>query len=401
MSDFSPRRLPGLDLVRSVAILCVVACHYWPFYDRFPATAPLRFLGPLGVEIFFVLSGFLIGGILLRQAADLSERNGGFQIENAPDFWIRRWFRTLPNYFLFLGISLLFDRPWEGEKTQWQDWLLSPFFLQNFFVYHQAGSFVIAWSLCVEEWLYLLLPLVLAGYTRIVRNPARAALYASVTLIVLPTLLRCTTSGKSWDLGVHRIVIYRIDAIAYGVLLAYSARYRPHLFKLLADQRWALAGSFGLAGLWLLYWARGESWIARGEALAGMKWFLMNVAFFSGLSLTIVPIVAWASRLTRVPWGFRTLTYRTSLYSYSIYLSHLLVLSFANPPLYFAISKLFGEFRGLTFVIIGANLAAIYAFSAVVYHVWEAPMTQLRERFSSIHSVVRITGISESATPRA
>jgi peptidoglycan/LPS O-acetylase OafA/YrhL len=399
MSDFSPRRVAGLDLVRSTAILCVMASHYWPLYERFPAAGPLKFLGILGVEIFFVLSGFLIGGILLRQAAQLSDQGGEFKAANAPDFWARRWFRTLPNYLLFFGAFLLFDQPW--TKNHWGAWALSLFFLQNLIVDLSDGTFGVAWSLCVEEWLYILLPLVLAGYTRAVRNPARAALCAAVTLIAVPTLLRCTTVGKSWDLGVRHVVIYRLDAIAYGVLLAYIARYRAYFFEKVASTQWAFAGALVVAGIWLHSWVYGDDWIAREEARTGIKWFLMSVVFFSALSLAIIPIVAWASRLMIMPRGFRSVVYRTSLYSYSMYLAHLLVFHFANPLLYTAIRGIFGEFRGMTFIMIGANLTVLYGFSAVVYHLWEAPMTRLRERFSSTHPVVRVTGSTEPMAPRA
>jgi peptidoglycan/LPS O-acetylase OafA/YrhL len=399
MSDFSGRRVAGLDLVRSTAILFVVASHYWPLYERFPAAGPLKFLGILGVEIFFVLSGFLIGGILLRQAAEVSDQSGEFKTANAPDFWVRRWFRTLPNYLLFFGTFFLFDQPW--TKNHWGAWALSLFFFQNLFVDLSDGTFGVAWSLCVEEWLYLLLPLVLAGYTRAVRHPARAAFYAAVTLIVVPTLLRCTTVGKSWDLGVRHVVIYRLDAIAYGVLLAYIARYRSKLFERFAGGRWAFAGAVALGGIWLHSWAYGDGWIASGEARTGIKWFLMSVVFFSALSLAIVPIVGWASRLASMPWGLRILVYRTSLYSYSMYLAHLLVFYFANPPLHAVISSIFGEFRGMTFVLIGANLAVLFGFSAVVYHLWEAPMTRLRERFSSTHPTAPAAGSAKPMAPRA
>jgi len=391
MSDFSARRVPGLDLVRSVAILAVVAGHYWPLYERFPQATPLKFLGVLGVEIFFVLSGFLIGGILLRQAAELGNRGGAFKVRNAPGFWVRRWFRTLPNYVLFFIFGLLYDKPW--TNGHWGAWLLSAFFLQNLAVDLSMGTYGVAWSLCVEEWLYILLPLLLAVFTRLARNPAKAALYAATTLIVVPTLLRCTTAGKPWDLGVRHVVIYRLDAIAYGVFLAYLARYHRVIFERLAGRRWAFGGMAALAGIWFFFWARGEGWIARGEAASGIKWFLMSVVFFSALSLAIVPTVAWASRLGTLPWGFRAPAYRTSLYSYSMYLAHPFVFYFATPLLYGAIAGVFGEFHGLTFVVIGATLAALYGTSAFIYHVWEGPMTRLRERFSPTHPPARALGM--------
>ncbi|MCX6953119.1 MAG: acyltransferase [Verrucomicrobia bacterium] len=380
MSDFSARRVAGLDLVRSAAILSVAAGHYWPLYERFPALAPFKFLGVLGVELFFVLSGFLIGGILIRQAAELEGPEGGFQLRHAPGFWMRRWFRTLPNYVLFFIVFLLFDQPW--SKDHWGAWALSTLFLQNLFADWSAGTFGVAWSLCVEEWLYLLLPLLLAWFTSRTKNAGKAALSSALVLIAVPTLLRCTTMGKEWDLGVRHVVVYRLDAIAFGVLLAYVARYRRDLFERIATARWALVGALVVVGAWVFSWRVGSVWIARDEARYGLKWFVMSVLFFPAVNLAIVPIVGWGSRLADVPRGFQTLVYRTSLYSYSMYLAHTLVYYYAGSLIYVAVRSVFGEFRGLTFVMIGLNLIALYGISALVYHVWEAPMTRLRERFA-------------------
>lgn len=383
MSDFSARRVAGLDLVRSAAILSVAAGHYWPIYERFPALAPLKFLGVLGVELFFVLSGFLIGGILIRQAAEIGAKEGGFRVAHAPGFWMRRWFRTLPNYILFFVIFLLYDQPW--SKDHWGAWALSTLFLQNLFVDLSAGTFGVAWSLCVEEWMYLLLPLALAAYTARIKDTGKAALYTAVTLVAVPTLLRCTTVGYEWDLGVRHVVIYRLDAIAFGVLLAYAARYRRTLFERISTAGWACAGAAGLLAASLFFWRVGEAWVEHGEARGGLKWFVMSVLFFPALSVCIMPIVGWSSRLADVPFGFRTIVYRTSLYSYSMYLAHTLVYYYAGSLLYGAISRTFGEFRGLSFVMIGVNLAALYAVSALVYHVYEGPMTRLREKFAPTH----------------
>jgi len=394
MSDFSDRRVPGLDLVRSAAILGVVVSHYWPFYERFSAAAPLKFLGTIGVELFFVLSGFLVGGILLRQAADLGDgKFGGFRFANSPSFWVRRWFRTLPNYVLFFLLFLLYDQPW--VSGHWRAWGLSFFFLQNLFTDLSQGTFGIAWSLCVEEWLYLLLPLALAACTLRTKDSNRAALYSALILIVVPTVLRCFTAGKPWDLGIRHIVIYRLDAIAYGVLLAYLARYRRPVFDALAGDRWALVGITTLIGIWFHWYALGSVWVENGQAGSGFRWFVMSILFFPAMSLAIVPIVAWASRLATIPWGFKRLVYRTSLYSYSMYLGHEFVFYFVHPVLYARVSGLFGEFHGLTFIAAGLDLTAVYVFSAAVYHLWEAPMTRLRERFSSSPTATHISSTTE------
>ena len=99
-------RVFGLDLLRAIAVLMVLSSHAL-FFVRplFPAIQALSLFGYLGVELFFVLSGFLVGGIAIRSF--------GAQPGTADlfGFWVRRWFRTLPNYYLFLGVNLAMAAP--------------------------------------------------------------------------------------------------------------------------------------------------------------------------------------------------------------------------------------------------------------------------------------------------
>jgi len=96
-------RIFGLDVIRTIAILLVLLSHstllLFPENNHISLTA-IRFFGTIGVDLFFVLSGYLIGGLLLRQI-----RNGKTAFKNFMYFWIRRWFRTLPNYILILAFN--------------------------------------------------------------------------------------------------------------------------------------------------------------------------------------------------------------------------------------------------------------------------------------------------------
>jgi len=99
----SETRVFGLDFLRALAILLVLVAHasfmFLPLTHRLEAW---WMLGHLGVELFFVLSGFLIGAILVKQAQAARLRIGRF--------WLRRWLRTLPNYYLLLGINIVIAR---------------------------------------------------------------------------------------------------------------------------------------------------------------------------------------------------------------------------------------------------------------------------------------------------
>src|SRR6185503_5952862 len=91
------KRIFGLDLLRSIAIILVLVTHTVSFLDpqNHYYEIPV-YTGYLGVEFFFVLSGFLIGTILLK----IHYQDTIINFKSIKLFWIRRWFRTLPNYYL-------------------------------------------------------------------------------------------------------------------------------------------------------------------------------------------------------------------------------------------------------------------------------------------------------------
>src|ERR1700757_3678637 len=95
----------GLDVCRAMAILLVMSGHMLQHSSPHPLLAEFGMIGLFGVDLFFCLSGFLIGRILLTEAADWPQahRPGLF------GFWYRRWMRTLPLYFFYLAVSLIYD----------------------------------------------------------------------------------------------------------------------------------------------------------------------------------------------------------------------------------------------------------------------------------------------------
>src|SRR5687767_9357597 len=175
-------RLFGLDVLRAFAILLVLAAHTWPSRQ---AGAWANAFGVLGVELFFVLSGFLIGGILFR----LSERGQLSTWQDLMSFWRRRWFRTLPNYYLFLMLHVAW-RTWvlgfPGViHTNWEHFV----FWQNF-DHGPSYFFAEAWSLAIEEWFYLLFALFLASALFLCRGSRLAWLIVIGLFLIVPAALR-------------------------------------------------------------------------------------------------------------------------------------------------------------------------------------------------------------------
>jgi peptidoglycan/LPS O-acetylase OafA/YrhL len=232
------KRVYGLDVFRAVAIILVVHGH-----GRFMLKGtPLQNFPWIklfdGVELFFVLSGFLIGTILIKLA---EKNNFKLGVSDITVFWKRRWFRTLPNYYLVLFVNVLFVKYSiiDGDLQQYN--LNFLFFLQNFNT-PLVGFFWESWSLSIEEWFYIFLPVSL--FIIVKRIPsAKGVLTVILLLILLPLLYRILHSGENvdpfgWDVNFRKVVLMRLDTIIYGVLAAYIKfyhktfweKYRVHSF---------------------------------------------------------------------------------------------------------------------------------------------------------------------------
>src|ERR1041384_552442 len=163
--DFNPNRVYGLDILRALAILFVIIGHGGYFLPPKAQTINSFFVFD-GVSIFFVLSGFLIGGILIKNL-----ENKTINKRLLLDFWIRRWFRTLPNYLFILvivtALNVLFT---DGFSINY----IKRYFIfsQNLF-YQHPSFFPEAWSLSVEEWFYLLIPVIIFSSILFVKITAK------------------------------------------------------------------------------------------------------------------------------------------------------------------------------------------------------------------------------------
>ncbi len=184
-----------------------------------------------GVELFFVLSGFLIGGILIKIIESNAYR---LSLKDLLTFWKRRWYRTLPLYYVILLANIVFVYlGWSGGDLSQVTYKFL-FFLHNFHSpFH--SFFWESWSLSVEEWFYIILPVLLAILLRLLPSK-KGILLAIALLIVLPLCYRFTQidhnlSGDYWDKSVRKVVIMRLDSIIYGVLAAYVKYYYPRIWN--------------------------------------------------------------------------------------------------------------------------------------------------------------------------
>lgn len=150
----SSQRLSGLDLFRSVAIGLVLIYHASELAQNVPSWLKyLSSFGWAGVDLFFVLSGYLIAGQVFSETSSLNLK------KSLRIFWIKRWYRTLPLYFFMIFMYMVL-KPIAGFPFTDPDPWRFFFFLQNFFA---PKDFVQSWSLCIEEQFYLVFPLLAYG----------------------------------------------------------------------------------------------------------------------------------------------------------------------------------------------------------------------------------------------
>ncbi|QJW93628.1 acyltransferase family protein [Frigoriglobus tundricola] len=336
-------RYPGLDFLRALAIVLVVNCHAVTAFGS-PAEYHVVQLGGKGVDLFFVLSGWLLGRQLVRE---LRETN----TIDLRRFWYRRWLRTLPAYFAVLALTYA----WQVVKGNRDLRLSYLVFGQTYLT--DLPYFGVSWSLCVEEHFYLAVAPLLLLFWRV-----RPALVLLPPLLVLPAV--CRAAGwYSHDPGVETHARY--DPCALGVLLAAIEVTRPRLWAVLRRCAPVLA-LFGVA-------AAGHDVVGRLNPELGWRdqgvlaWALIFVSWV----LLAAARPAWA--VGRAP-GVRYIAER----SYAVYLLH---------PEAFAVLHRVGGFAGLP---LAAFIALTWLFSLalaeVLFRLVERPGMRLRERFGASRS---------------
>ncbi|MBU3736918.1 MAG: acyltransferase [Methylobacterium sp.] len=307
-----PMRNFWLDACRAAAISMVLISHGRHFLTPvWSGAEAFRIGGFLGVELFFVLSGFLVGSIVWRHFGDAS--SGAPWLKT---FLARRWLRTLPNFFLFLAVNLVMIQSGFAPGNA-VDLLWFPVFMQNLAWSHPA-AFGEAWSLSVEEIFYLLLPLLLIAAQRYLpgRDTARKFLIVVSAMILLPLLLRAIAviwGDPSWDAGIRKIVIFRLDALMIGVL----AGWLEHRYDV--SRKIGAVSCAGLA-LALLAWI---AWTFRqGPGFLDQD-FIARVWLFPVTSLSFALLLLAGLWTVRAPQRGGPLIQTCARSSYALYLSHM------------------------------------------------------------------------------
>lgn len=350
-------RLKPLDVVRGLAILLVLVYHYLP---RTPdLVPPLLILATRlfwsGVDLFFVLSGFLIGGILLSN----KDKDQYFQT-----FYIRRAARILPLYLLICGILVVITQTnWiSGEEALRLNsipiWSYLTF-TQNFWMALNqkfSGPWLdVSWSLAIEEQFYIFLPL-LIRYTS-----KKTTLIVSLGLILLAPIFRLSLSKFS----AYVLPFARADAIMLGVLLALvwqSEAGQNFLRKQENILRWSFA--FLLAGVAGLIHAR----ILEGDAL-GHFWLALLYC-----NLVILALIS-SSKLSGAVFNNPVMEW-LGLRSYGIYLLHRPV-----EIAYTAALAALSISQDNTWLNVLLMTVILFGLTELSYRFFETPILELGRRF--------------------
>jgi peptidoglycan/LPS O-acetylase OafA/YrhL len=321
-------RLFSLDVLRGVAIALVLVLHFPPTSIESSgwiesALQWVMSVGEIGVDLFFVLSGFLISGLIFKEF----DRTGGFE---AGRFWLRRGFKIWPSYFAAYGLMTVARIAWELVRADQakaaglaRSAVCNGVFLQN---YLDCARWSHSWSLAVEEHFYTVFALVIgvACWYRARGRPAGREMFAflvplfaliAVSVPLLRSLVLFPEYLEHGGIAYYRSHL-RCDSLFFGVFLGYETRYRVTTARNWLFRWPVVAPAFALAFLWPTLSPRGVT--PQAEFLG-----------FTLVYLCFGLVVASASRNpgfgSNTPYLGRGL-YRPlawlGVYSYTVYLSH-------------------------------------------------------------------------------
>lgn len=358
------QRLPGLDLLRSWAIVWVMLFHSYIVGGIGEHFSWLSNYGWMGVDLFFVLSGYLIGYQLLAPLArgeSLAWR----------DFYRRRAFRILPAFLAVLAVYLAFPLLREAPGLQ-PAWQFLSFTLNLLIDYQHNRAFSHAWSLCVEEHFYLLFPWLAFWMTR--RPSMGRALALGLGVVAFGMIVR----GYVW---LHDMAPLReVDGPAFGLRFVEGIYYPSwaRLDGLLAGVALA-ALRVGRPQAWARWQAHRGRLLLAGAALFALAWWLFGerLGFWPsvlGYPLLSLSLAIWVLLATTLParWKLPGAGWLARI-SYSLYLSHKLAL---HAVATWAVTP--WQLHGLAAFVLYAT--GVLVLGAALHYAVEQPFLRWRER---------------------
>jgi peptidoglycan/LPS O-acetylase OafA/YrhL len=350
------KRLSSLDLVRGIAAFAVAVPHYFVLSSVAPEISEI--ISVLAVEVFFVLSGYVLAPQIIDCVRSKAWRN--IRI-----FLMRRWMRTIPPYlFALIVISLI------SQELFSTDFFRDMFYVQNlFFQANKFDYYPVAWSLSVEEWFYVTFPVIAFVCLLRTKQPGlRHCIYAALGYIAIVTLIRFAFGNESnWGEEVRRVVVFRVDSIAYGfILYVATATFLP-LERLKYLDYHALAGTLlFLVGAAVAFY--GVAIIAFDKSLLSQRLFPLYAAALGSSAIFLFYTLAALIERSHPLAVFSVYVGRIS---YSVYLFHIILAQILHPR----ISTL------TMFQQLPIYIASVVLFCTVFYYYYERPILAARPAY--------------------
>jgi peptidoglycan/LPS O-acetylase OafA/YrhL len=341
---------PSLDGIRAIAVFLVMAEHLGYVHG-----------GALGVDVFFVLSGYLITAILVSEFSVTGEIS-------LKKFYVRRALRILPAVLLLLIVINIFAAAFQtaaqASRVRW-DSLGALFYIANWLraFGHDIGVLGNLWSLSIEEQFYLIWPLTLLfllsqklSVNRILMIVAAAIVLVNVDRIFL-------YRGAGSFNRIYNGLDTRADSLLVGCALGLAG------YQALSPRAWAILGSLGavFVGYVVLFTYPVPASFQPAFALTiGGTLFAIGVALFlAGILSNATSVCAKLLALPPLVWAGRL--------SYGLYLWHFFVFAFIA-----------GWFRGYQLRLVPAQISATFLIAAISFYLLERPCLKLKKKFSVI-----------------
>jgi peptidoglycan/LPS O-acetylase OafA/YrhL len=290
-------------------------------------------------------------------------------------FYIRRWFRTLPLFWLFLIINVLLELFVYGRHLSLPDILAHGFFLRNFAAL-KMQFFGESWSLAVEEWFYLLFPAALWLGLKFSKRFDAVFLSSALLFFLFSTIARALSAPQPWARWTdwqRMIVIYRFDALMIGVFAAWLSLHFKNKWRVGAPIC-AVVGTILVFGMYATLW----KFSAHGLQFSDDNYFARTFRFtFVSLGFALLLPIASTWKLARETI-FSTTIRRLALWSYALYLVHGPINRIVDDSLF----KNWKTSAPEAFAAFALELIASITISALLYRFFESRTTHLRDKIA-------------------
>lgn len=361
----SNQRIFGLDLLRTVALFLVIYSHLYYLISNYDTKLIQYsgFAGFLGVELFFALSGFLIGNMLLKLCLQQN-----YSFHDVKVFIKRRWYRTLPSYYLIFIANLILLYCINFKVIDGWKYV---FFLQNFTSY-DITFYRESWSLSIEEWTYTCIPIILfIVYKAKINNKKNLFLSTLIILIIFFHLVRYfayptlqLNTLDDWNINIKSIVIYRIDAVLFGMIISWLYLFYKNGLQKNKNILLLISALFFIFQFFVL---------AKLNINLETSSTYYNVFYFTLISITCslaLPFFIFWDKSNALTTKLASLF---SKISYSVYLIHY--------SLIMVLFKWYASINPLSdFTLISSYISTTFLLAYLLYRYFEKPITDLRDK---------------------